>query len=268
MKRLQCSAVPPQSINVVKLITWKVMSARPEIEATRDRGGVFDSPDVAAVFHSRNEPGVAVHAPSPARYVLILGRTDPIGALRLRLVSRYSMGAGGHNLRIGSAAAFSDPYHTLSNCGHATYSRNTRRGSTKSQMSVRLNQSMPEPPNQWTPVVGLKSQAVSDGGTSTTVVHAGVQAQAVELAASSGRTVTTVANELGLRDSVLRRWMEQLGGGREPTAATRRPMTQAALPSADQAAEIARPQRENERLRMERDSPSGLEVTDRRQPAS
>jgi transposase len=51
----------------------------------------------------------------------------------------------------------------------------------------------------------------------------------------------------------LRRWVEELGAGHEPTAAPRRPMTQAALPSADQAAEIARLQRENERLRMERD---------------
>jgi transposase len=41
--------------------------------------------------------------------------------------------------------------------------------------------------------------------------------------------------------------------GHEPTAAPRRTPTQAALPSADQAAEIARLQRENERLRMERD---------------
>jgi transposase len=44
-----------------------------------------------------------------------------------------------------------------------------------------------------------------------------------------------------------------VGLGREPTAASRRPITQAALPSADQAAEISRLQRENERLRMERD---------------
>jgi len=77
--------------------------------------------------------------------------------------------------------------------------------------------------------------------------------QAVDLVASSGRSVTSVANELGLRDSVLRRWVENLGVGHEPTAALRRPITQAALPSADQAAEIARLQRENERLRMERD---------------
>jgi hypothetical protein len=50
-----------------------------------------------------------------------------------------------------------------------------------------------------------------------------------------------VAKELGLRDSVLRRWLEQRGAARlEPTAAARRPTTQATLPSADHAAEIAR----------------------------
>lgn len=77
--------------------------------------------------------------------------------------------------------------------------------------------------------------------------------QAVDLVASSGRSVTSVAKELGLRDSVLRRWLETRVAGHEPTAAPRRSITQAALPSADQAAEIARLQRENERLRMERD---------------
>jgi transposase len=69
--------------------------------------------------------------------------------------------------------------------------------------------------------------------------------QAVDLVASSGRSIGSVAKELGLRDSVLRRWVEQRGAGREPTAASWRPTTQ--------AAEIARLQRENERLRMERD---------------
>src|SRR5437588_4417028 len=78
--------------------------------------------------------------------------------------------------------------------------------------------------------------------------------QAVDLVASSGRSIGSVAKELGLRDSVLRRWLEQRGAGREPTATPpRRPTTQATLPSADHAAEIARLQRENERLRMERD---------------
>jgi transposase len=59
--------------------------------------------------------------------------------------------------------------------------------------------------------------------------------QAVDLVASSGRPIGSVAKELGLRDSVLRRWVEQRGAG------------------LDHAAEIARLQRENERLRMERD---------------
>ena len=77
--------------------------------------------------------------------------------------------------------------------------------------------------------------------------------QAVELVASSGRSIGSVAKELGLRDSVLRRWVEKAGIRHEPTAALRRPTTQAALPSADQAAEIARLRQENERLRMEKD---------------
>ena len=51
--------------------------------------------------------------------------------------------------------------------------------------------------------------------------------QAVDLVASSGRSVGSVAKELGLRDSVLRRWVEQRGARREPTAASRRPTTQA-----------------------------------------
>src|SRR5215470_13726611 len=75
--------------------------------------------------------------------------------------------------------------------------------------------------------------------------------QAVDRVVSSGRSISSVAEELGLRDSVLRRWVERLR--REPTAAARRPMTQATPTSADQAAEIARLRQENERLRMERD---------------
>lgn len=55
--------------------------------------------------------------------------------------------------------------------------------------------------------------------------------QAVDLVASSGRSIGSVARELGLRDSVLRRWVEQRGARLEPTAATRRPTTQATLPS-------------------------------------
>jgi transposase len=47
--------------------------------------------------------------------------------------------------------------------------------------------------------------------------------------------------------------VEHGGAWGEPRAAARRPTTLATLPSADHAAEIARLQRENERLRMERD---------------
>jgi transposase len=47
--------------------------------------------------------------------------------------------------------------------------------------------------------------------------------QAVDLVASSGRSIGSVAKELGRRDSVLRRWVEQRGAGLEPTAAARRP---------------------------------------------
>src|SRR5438105_3961791 len=75
--------------------------------------------------------------------------------------------------------------------------------------------------------------------------------QAAELVVSSGRSITSVAKELGLRDSVLRRWVEKLR--QEPASAARRPTTQATPMPADQAAEIARLRQENERLRMERD---------------
>nr|WP_235984143.1 IS3 family transposase [Bradyrhizobium australiense] len=75
--------------------------------------------------------------------------------------------------------------------------------------------------------------------------------QAVELVVSSRRSVTSVAKELGLRDSVLRRWVDKFR--QEPASAAWRPTTQAAHMSADQASEIVRLRQENERLRMERD---------------
>jgi len=56
--------------------------------------------------------------------------------------------------------------------------------------------------------------------------------QAVDLVVSSGRSVGSVVKELGRRDSVLRRWVEQRGARLEPTAASWRSTTQATLPSA------------------------------------
>ena len=75
--------------------------------------------------------------------------------------------------------------------------------------------------------------------------------EAVERVATSGLSAGRVAAELGLHETVLRRWMLQLG---TVTGAARRPTTQAPPPSpSDLAAENARLRRENDRLRMERD---------------
>src|SRR5438445_11934298 len=74
--------------------------------------------------------------------------------------------------------------------------------------------------------------------------------QAAELVVSSGRSITSVAKELGLRDSVLRRWVEKLR--QEPASAARRRTTQATPMPADHASEIARLRQQNDRLRMER----------------
>ncbi len=76
--------------------------------------------------------------------------------------------------------------------------------------------------------------------------------QAAELVASSGRSIGSVAADLGLAQTVLRKWVNAFSVP-GPSAAPRRPITQAALPTADQASEIAKLKRENERLRMERD---------------
>src|SRR4051812_13394131 len=68
---------------------------------------------------------------------------------------------------------------------------------------------------------------------------------------SSGRSTTSVAKELGLRDSVLRRWIDKLR--RELTSALWRPTSHATPISADQARNSIGYVQENDRLRMERD---------------
>ena len=91
--------------------------------------------------------------------------------------------------------------------------------------------------------------------------------QVVDLVASSGRTPTSVAGEVGLHPTLLCRWVRQYGAGtgaakadapRPAAAPFLKPMP---VPTADQAAEpdaehlsgIARLKRECDRLRMERD---------------
>ncbi len=76
--------------------------------------------------------------------------------------------------------------------------------------------------------------------------------EAVDRVANSGLTPGAVARELGLHETVLRRWMTQFGV--QATGTSRRPTPQASSPSPSyMAAELARLQRENGQLRMERD---------------
>lgn len=71
--------------------------------------------------------------------------------------------------------------------------------------------------------------------------------EAVVRVANSGLSVGSVALELGLHETVLRRWMTQFGV--QATGTSRRPTTQASSPSpADLAAEVARIRRENGQL--------------------
>ena len=73
--------------------------------------------------------------------------------------------------------------------------------------------------------------------------------EAVDRVANGGLSVGAVARELGLHETVLRRWMTQFGV--QATGASRRPTTQASSPSPSDL--VARLRRENGQLRMERD---------------
>lgn len=76
--------------------------------------------------------------------------------------------------------------------------------------------------------------------------------EAVERARSSGLSIIQVADELGLHETVLRRWLRR--SGETETGAARRYVTQVQGPSsADLAAENARLKRELHKAQMERD---------------
>ena len=83
--------------------------------------------------------------------------------------------------------------------------------------------------------------------------------QVVDLVASGGRTATAVAAEVGLHPRLLCRWVRQYGASGGKVEAMRLPAPSASkllpVPTADQAAEIARLRRERDRLRMERAIP-------------
>lgn len=77
--------------------------------------------------------------------------------------------------------------------------------------------------------------------------------EAVERVRTSGMTTSAVAEELGLHETVLRRWIVRFGGS-APAVTSRRPTPMPATPSpADLAAENARLKRELHRAETERD---------------
>ena len=77
--------------------------------------------------------------------------------------------------------------------------------------------------------------------------------EAVDRVVSSGLSPGKVALELGLHETVLRRWVKEAGV--TATGSTSRPIMHALPPMlSDLAAENARLRREVERLRMERET--------------
>jgi transposase len=83
--------------------------------------------------------------------------------------------------------------------------------------------------------------------------------QVVDMVVGTGRTATSVAAELGIHHTLISRWVRRYGQAGGTVARTVLPAPAAPLLKpgpvlhADQAAEIARLKREDERLRMERD---------------
>ncbi len=80
--------------------------------------------------------------------------------------------------------------------------------------------------------------------------------QVVDLVVSTGRTASSVAAEVGIHHTLLSRWVRRYGHPVEAAPARPAPaplLKPLPVATADQAAEIARLRRENERLRMERD---------------
>ena len=92
-----------------------------------------------------------------------------------------------------------------------------------------------------------------DGGSSPRRSPEAFKREAVERVRTSGLTIIAVAEELGLHETVLRRWIQKFS---EPGITPRRRPSAPTLPGsspADLAAENARLRRELERAKMERD---------------
>ena len=80
-------------------------------------------------------------------------------------------------------------------------------------------------------------------GTTAPVVHGAVQGEVVELCRTSGRSIATVARELGLTETAVRRWVAQA----EVDAGHRDGLTTA------ECEELSRLRKEVRVLREERD---------------
>ena len=109
----------------------------------------------------------------------------------------------------------------------------------------------------------MDQQAAGSQGSKPRSYTEEYKRQVVDLVVSTGRTATSVAAEVGIHHTLLSRWVRRYGhpAGSVATATATPPPRPAVasflkpvpVPHADQAAEIARLRRENERLRMERD---------------
>lgn len=87
-------------------------------------------------------------------------------------------------------------------------------------------------------------------------VFPGTLKQAVDRVANSGLSIGAVARELGLPETVLRRWMTQFGV--QATRASRRPTQRRRRPRrVGSGCRGARLRRENGQLRMEREPQVG-----------
>lgn len=77
--------------------------------------------------------------------------------------------------------------------------------------------------------------------------------EAVARVASSGLAPSKVASELGLHETVLRRWMRQFTISPGTAATAQQRAQPGSVSVADLASENSRLRRENDRLRMERE---------------
>ena len=106
----------------------------------------------------------------------------------------------------------------------------------------------------------MDQQATGSQGSRPRSYTEGYKRQVIDPVVSTGRTAPSVAAEVGVHHTWMSRWVRQYGqpagsagaAALPPQLAVAASLKPAPVLRADQAAEIARLRRENERLRMER----------------